>query len=124
MVLKLSALLVTALGLLVALDLALNTNKQLSPVPERTPYLFSNIFGFYPSLIHRLAPKITLILGQHIATQMIDLIWFEKTGPKTAISINKPGAQIVSNTQHGNIKVYLITLFLTLTISIIFISTI
>nr|NP_740137.1 NADH dehydrogenase subunit 5 [Petroscirtes breviceps]BAC23758.1 NADH dehydrogenase subunit 5 [Petroscirtes breviceps] len=117
MVLKLSALLVTILGLLIALDLALFTNKQLSPIPKRTPYLFSNMFGFYPSLIHRLAPKITLILGQHVATQMIDLIWFEKTGPKTTIALNKPGAQVVSNIQQGNIKVYLLTLFLTLSIA-------
>ncbi|RTR25681.1 hypothetical protein EKG37_22535 [Robertmurraya yapensis] len=70
--LKLSALLVTALGLLIALELTSLTNKQLKITPTIPLHNFSNMLGYFPSIIHRLAPKIKLSLGQTIATHLID----------------------------------------------------
>nr|YP_002586839.1 NADH dehydrogenase subunit 5 [Procetichthys kreffti]BAH15217.1 NADH dehydrogenase subunit 5 [Procetichthys kreffti] len=117
--LKITALTVTALGLLIALELANLTNKQHKPAPHQTPHHFSNMLGFFPSIIHRLAPKFNLILGQTMANQTIDQTWLEKTGPKAMTSINLPLVTTTSNTQQGLIKTYLTLFLLTLTITIL-----
>uniref|UniRef100_G3NAD2 NADH dehydrogenase subunit 5 C-terminal domain-containing protein n=1 Tax=Gasterosteus aculeatus TaxID=69293 RepID=G3NAD2_GASAC len=56
----------------VALELASLTAKQYHPTPRLTPHHFSNMLGFFPSIIHRLTPKFGLTLGQTIASQMLD----------------------------------------------------
>nr|WNH22346.1 NADH dehydrogenase subunit 5 [Brachygenys chrysargyreum] len=109
--LKLAALAVTITGLLLALELASLTNKQFKPTPQLAPHHFSNMLGFFPMVIHRLLPKLNLVLGQAIASQTIDLTWLEKTGPKAVASLNTPLVTTTSNTQQGMIKTYL-TLFL------------
>nr|YP_009034385.1 NADH dehydrogenase subunit 5 [Doryrhamphus japonicus]BAO84716.1 NADH dehydrogenase subunit 5 [Doryrhamphus japonicus] len=112
--LKTAALTVTLIGLLVALELSSMTSKQVSMTPSRTPHMFSNMLGFYPTIIHRLPPSLTLTMGQTIATQSLDLIWLEKIGPKAIQTINRPLASTTSNAQKGAIKTYLISLLLTL----------
>lgn len=105
--LKLAALTVTILGLLLALELASLTNKQFKTTPKLIPHHFSNILGFFPAIIHRTLPKLNLTLGQTIATQIIDLTWLEKTGPKALTSLNIPLITTTSNAQQGMIKTYL-----------------
>nr|WNH20799.1 NADH dehydrogenase subunit 5 [Doryrhamphus excisus] len=112
--LKTAALAVTLVGLLVALELSSMTSKQVSATPSQTPHMFSNMLGFYPAIIHRLPPSLTLTMGQTIATQSLDLIWLEKIGPKAIQTINRPLASTTSNAQKGAIKTYLISLLLTL----------
>nr|QVY58593.1 NADH dehydrogenase subunit 5 [Sinobdella sinensis] len=112
--LKLAALLVSILGLLIALDLASFTNKQHKIIPQKTPHLFSNMLGFFPTIMHRLTPKLNLTLGQTIANQLIDQLWLEKTGPKTITSMNLPMASASSNIQQGAIKTYFMLFILTL----------
>lgn len=70
--LKLAALIVSILGLLIALELASLTNKQFKPLPKLSPHHFSNMLGFFPAIIHRFTPKLNLVLGQTIAGQIID----------------------------------------------------
>nr|YP_002333099.1 NADH dehydrogenase subunit 5 [Takifugu chrysops]BAG85389.1 NADH dehydrogenase subunit 5 [Takifugu chrysops] len=117
MIVKLTALIVTILGLLIALELASLTSKQLKPTPHLSPHHFSNMLGFFPTIVHRASPKISLILGQTIATQIIDLTWLEKVGPKTISSINTPLISTVSNIQQGSIKTYLVLFLTTLALS-------
>nr|QJT43034.1 NADH dehydrogenase subunit 5 [Lactarius lactarius] len=112
--LKLAALIVTILGLLTALELASLTSKQYKPAPQLTLHHFSNMLGFFPAIIHRLAPKLGLTLGQTIASQMIDQTWLEKTGPKALASSNIPLITTTSNIQQGSIKTYLTLFLLTL----------
>nr|YP_010957534.1 NADH dehydrogenase subunit 5 [Bothus robinsi]WMY90861.1 NADH dehydrogenase subunit 5 [Bothus robinsi] len=109
--LKLAALAVTVLGLITALELASLTSKQVKTTPNLASHNFSSMLGYFPTLIHRDAPKLNLILGQTIANQVVDQTWLEKTGPKTISSINAPLASTVSNIQRGAIKSFL-TLFL------------
>nr|YP_009632714.1 NADH dehydrogenase subunit 5 [Lepomis gulosus]QBY36163.1 NADH dehydrogenase subunit 5 [Lepomis gulosus]QBY36176.1 NADH dehydrogenase subunit 5 [Lepomis gulosus] len=109
--LKLAALLVTVSGLLIALELATLTNKQHKPTPHLTPHHFSNMLGFFPAIIHRLTPKLNLLLGQSIASQMVDQTWLEKVGPKAMPALNLPLITTTSNIQQGMVKTYL-TLFL------------
>nr|BAY00626.1 NADH dehydrogenase subunit 5 [Scombrops sp. SI-2017] len=112
--LKLAALAVTILGLLTAMELASLTSKQYKPTPLTTPHHFSNMLGFFPAIIHRFTPKLNLVLGQTIASQMVDQTWLEKTGPKAVASSNIPLITTTSNTQQGMIKTYLTLFLLTL----------
>nr|YP_009072512.1 NADH dehydrogenase subunit 5 [Channa asiatica]AIP91983.1 NADH dehydrogenase subunit 5 [Channa asiatica] len=115
--LKLAALTVTILGLLTALELASLTNKQFKVTPNPTTHHFSNMLGFFPAIMHRMAPKLNLLLGQTAASQMIDQTWLEKTGPKAVSSTFIPLASTTSNIQQGMIKTYLTLFFLTLALA-------
>nr|QUV74307.1 NADH dehydrogenase subunit 5 [Salmo trutta fario] len=117
--LKLAALLVTISGLLIALELASLTNKQFKTTPNLATHNFSNMLGFFPAIIHRLAPKLNLVLGQTIASQMVDQTWFEKIGPKGAVSTHLPMVTTTSNIQQGMIKTYLTLFFLSTTLAVL-----
>nr|YP_009108296.1 NADH dehydrogenase subunit 5 [Carangoides equula]AIU94445.1 NADH dehydrogenase subunit 5 [Carangoides equula] len=117
--LKLAALLVTILGVLIALELASLTSKQFSPTPTLSPHHFSNMLGFFPAIIHRLPPKLSLVLGQLIAGQLVDQAWLEKVGPKAIASANLPLISTTGNLQQGMIKTYLSIFFLTLTLMLL-----
>lgn len=115
--LKLAALIVTVLGLLLALELASLTSKQFKTTPHLASHHFSNILGFFPAIAHRFAPKLNLILGQTIASQIIDQTWLEKTGPKAVVTLNLPLITTTSNLQRGIIKTYLALFLLTLALA-------
>nr|YP_009743743.1 NADH dehydrogenase subunit 5 [Salvethymus svetovidovi]QIE12072.1 NADH dehydrogenase subunit 5 [Salvethymus svetovidovi]QIE12085.1 NADH dehydrogenase subunit 5 [Salvethymus svetovidovi]QIE12098.1 NADH dehydrogenase subunit 5 [Salvethymus svetovidovi] len=117
--LKLAALLVTISGLLIALELASLTGKQFKTTPNLVTHNFSNMLGFFPAVVHRLAPKLNLTLGQTIASQMVDQTWFEKVGPKGVISTNLPMITTTSNIQQGMIKTYLTLFFLSTALAIL-----
>nr|YP_009340954.1 NADH dehydrogenase subunit 5 [Chascanopsetta lugubris]AID59781.1 NADH dehydrogenase subunit 5 [Chascanopsetta lugubris] len=105
--LKLGALSVTILGLVTALELVSLTSKQLKATPKLAPYTFSNMLGYFPTIVHRNAPKVGLILGQTVANQLLDQIWLEKAGPKAVSAINTPLSSTISNLQRGAIKSFL-----------------
>nr|WNH22541.1 NADH dehydrogenase subunit 5 [Polydactylus virginicus] len=111
---KLAALVVTVIGFLLALDLAVMTNKQDKPAPNTRTYNFSNMLGFFPSIVHRLLPLLTLVFGRNLANQIIDLLWLEKAGPKAATSLNEPVVTTMSNVQRGMVKTFLTVFVLTL----------
>nr|YP_002290750.1 NADH dehydrogenase subunit 5 [Jordanella floridae]BAG74835.1 NADH dehydrogenase subunit 5 [Jordanella floridae] len=113
LLLKLAALTVTVIGLLTALELASLTSQQFKVVPNTSSHHFSNMLGFYPHIIHRLAPKLNLLLGQTIASQMVDQTWLEKSGPKATTSLSMPLISSTSNMQRGLIKTYLSLFFFT-----------
>nr|WNH24340.1 NADH dehydrogenase subunit 5 [Scorpaena grandicornis] len=114
--LKLSALAVTVLGLLTALELASLTNKQFKITPSLSSHHFSNMLGFFPTIIHRAFPKLNLNLGQKLATQLVDQTWLEKLGPKATVKLNSPLISTTTNVQQGLIKTYLTLFVLTLMI--------
>nr|YP_002265533.1 NADH dehydrogenase subunit 5 [Aluterus scriptus]BAG72005.1 NADH dehydrogenase subunit 5 [Aluterus scriptus] len=118
--LKLAALTVTALGFLSAMELASLTNKQFKQTPTLATHHFSNMLGFFPATIHRLAPQVNLALGQMIASQTVDQTWLEKVAPKALASINKPLVTTTSNIQKGMIKTYLTLFIFTLSIAVVF----
>nr|BAU46461.1 NADH dehydrogenase subunit 5 [Bollmannia boqueronensis] len=118
-VLKLAALLVTLLGLFTALELAQLTNKQFKPTPNIAPHNFSNMLGFFPTIIHRYPQKVTLMLGQFIASQMVDQTWFEKAGPKAVQTMSLPLITTTSNAQRGMVKTFLAFFFISLMLALI-----
>nr|YP_010960610.1 NADH dehydrogenase subunit 5 [Bathytyphlops marionae]WNH38052.1 NADH dehydrogenase subunit 5 [Bathytyphlops marionae] len=120
--LKLAALSVTLLGLFLALELASLTTKQFKTTPHLSSHNFSNMLGYYPTVVHRLVPKISLILGQTVASQMIDQTWLEKTGPKAVVSAHLPFITTTSNLQQGLIKTYLSIFLLSLVFAMLVFS--
>nr|WNH24028.1 NADH dehydrogenase subunit 5 [Stomias affinis] len=120
--LKLSALIVSILGLLMALELASLTNKQHKPTPNLSSHNFSNMLGFFPAVAHRLTPKLNLALGQAVATQTLDLAWMEKVGPKMASSSHLPAINFTNEIQQGMIKTYLSLFFLTMALVILLLA--
>nr|BBI37564.1 NADH dehydrogenase subunit 5 [Trimma milta] len=117
--LKLTALSVTLLGIFIALDLAQLTKTQFKPTPKLSPHNFSNMLAFFPPIIHRLPPKVNLMLGQYIASQTIDQTWLEKSGPKAIINANLPLISTTSNAQQGATKTFLAFFFITLMLSLV-----
>nr|YP_009685878.1 NADH dehydrogenase subunit 5 [Archiaphyosemion guineense]QDV92542.1 NADH dehydrogenase subunit 5 [Archiaphyosemion guineense] len=115
LILKMAALMVTVLGLMVAFELASLTTKQFIIKPKMAPHHFSNMLGFFPSIIHRTLPKTNLFLGQTIATQTVDLMWLEKIAPKMVPTLNIQASKLTDNLQQGMIKIYL-SLFFTTTL--------
>nr|YP_009947209.1 NADH dehydrogenase subunit 5 [Sternoptyx diaphana]QOH91622.1 NADH dehydrogenase subunit 5 [Sternoptyx diaphana] len=110
--LKLSALGVSVLGVLFALELGALTSKQYKVVPNLSSYGFSNMLGFFPGNIHRFSPKLSLVFGQVIASQTLDLAWLEKVVPKAATTLHLPAIKGMGAFQQGLIKDYLGVSFL------------
>nr|YP_913442.1 NADH dehydrogenase subunit 5 [Labeo batesii]BAF41503.1 NADH dehydrogenase subunit 5 [Labeo batesii] len=116
--LKMAALLVTIMGLLVAMGLANMTNKKMKITPMTPTYHFSNMLGFFPTTTHRLLPKLKLTLGQSAATQL-DKTWLETTGPKGLALTQTALAKFMNDIAQGMIKTYLTIFFLTLILAVI-----
>nr|YP_009179420.1 NADH dehydrogenase subunit 5 [Garra qiaojiensis]AHC02274.1 NADH dehydrogenase subunit 5 [Garra qiaojiensis] len=117
-ILKMAALLVTITGLLVAMDLANMTGKQMKISQTTSMYNFSNLLGFFPAITHRLLPKLKLALGQSTATQL-DKTWLEAVGPKGLTLTQTVMTKITNDIARGMIKTYLTIFLLTLTMAAI-----
>nr|YP_009370462.1 NADH dehydrogenase subunit 5 [Sinocrossocheilus bamaensis]ARO91929.1 NADH dehydrogenase subunit 5 [Sinocrossocheilus bamaensis] len=116
--LKMAALMVTITGLLVAMDLANMTSKQVKITPVMPIHHFSNMLGFFPAITHRLLPKLKLTLGQSAATQL-DKTWLETIGPKGLALTQTIMAKITNDITRGMIKTYLTIFLLTLILATI-----
>nr|YP_009312292.1 NADH dehydrogenase subunit 5 [Osteochilus pentalineatus]BAV71689.1 NADH dehydrogenase subunit 5 [Osteochilus pentalineatus] len=116
--LKMAALLVTITGLLIALDLANMTSKQVKIIPIIPTHHFSNMLGFFPATAHRLLPKLKLTLGQSAATQF-DKTWLETAGPKGLALTQAVMSKITNDITRGMIKTYLTIFLLTLALATI-----
>nr|YP_009484505.1 NADH dehydrogenase subunit 5 [Triplophysa sp. ZP-2016]APP87794.1 NADH dehydrogenase subunit 5 [Triplophysa sp. ZP-2016] len=117
--LKMAAIIVTTIGLLTAMELARLTGKQFKTNSTPPLHHFSNMLGYFPMIIHRLTPKLNLVLGQSIATQLVDQTWFEAVGPKGMSSAQVKMAKTISDSQRGLIKTYLTIFLLSMTIAIL-----
>ncbi|NP_072067.1 NADH dehydrogenase subunit 5 (mitochondrion) [Echinops telfairi] len=113
--LKMAALTVTVLGFITATELNMLTTYLKFSTPNMY-YKFSNLLGYYPSIIHRLMPQTNLILSHKLASTAMDLIWLEKLLPKNISLISMTTASVISN-QKGMIKFYSLTFLFTLTLT-------
>nr|YP_009346131.1 NADH dehydrogenase subunit 5 [Pseudoplatystoma reticulatum]ANT70767.1 NADH dehydrogenase subunit 5 [Pseudoplatystoma reticulatum] len=102
---KMAALAVTITGLIIALALATATSKQIKMTPHLKLHSFSNLLGFFPSIIHRLAPKLNLTLGKQ-ATKF-DRQWLEM-GPKGLHPAHHYLSSMFDTMDTNVIKIYLI----------------
>ncbi|YP_009300408.1 NADH dehydrogenase subunit 5 (mitochondrion) [Callospermophilus lateralis] len=102
--LKLTALLVTILGFVIAMELNSMTlylkTKMYSNLSN-----FSTLLGYFPTIIHRLNPHLNLTMDQKLSSTLLDLIWLEKAIPKSTTNFHSKASTTTSN-QKGLIKLY------------------
>nr|YP_009115252.1 NADH dehydrogenase subunit 5 [Rhizomys sinensis]AJA05062.1 NADH dehydrogenase subunit 5 [Rhizomys sinensis] len=115
---KLTALIITLLGFLIAMELY-NFSLFLLPKQPTPIHNFTSLLGFFPSIFHRLMPSLNLKMSQNIATNTLDLIWLEKAIPKSISSINIYASTITSN-QKGLIKLYFLSFLISMFIPLFF----
>nr|YP_006576189.1 NADH dehydrogenase subunit 5 [Elaphurus davidianus]AEO20335.1 NADH dehydrogenase subunit 5 [Elaphurus davidianus]AEP21296.1 NADH dehydrogenase subunit 5 [Elaphurus davidianus]AXX76437.1 NADH dehydrogenase subunit 5 [Elaphurus davidianus] len=115
--LKMMALTVTILGFILALEISNMTQNLKFNYPTNI-FKFSNMLGYFPTIMHRLAPYMNLTMSQKSASSLLDLIWLENILPKTTSLIQTKMSIMVTN-QKGLIKLYFLSFLVTITISMI-----
>nr|ACZ29040.1 NADH dehydrogenase subunit 5 [Meles meles] len=115
--LKTTALTVTILGFILALELSLTMQSLKFKHPSNL-FTFSNMLGYFPTIFHRLMPKMNLLMSQKSATMLLDMIWLEKTLPKSISQFQMKSSMTISN-QKGLIKLYFMSFILTLVLSLL-----
>nr|YP_009002195.1 NADH dehydrogenase subunit 5 [Vulpes zerda]AHG98730.1 NADH dehydrogenase subunit 5 [Vulpes zerda] len=114
--LKMAALAVTILGFILALELNL-TMQGLKFNHSSHYFKFSNLLGYYPTIMHRLAPKTSLSMSQKSASMLLDHIWLESVLPKSIAFFQMKSSTLVSN-QKGLIKLYFFSFMITMALSL------
>nr|UNN52179.1 NADH dehydrogenase subunit 5 [Capricornis sp. 1 GL-2022] len=115
--LKMTALAITALGFILALEISNMTHTLKFSYPSNT-FKFSNLLGYYPTIMHRLAPYTNLTMSQKSASSLLDLIWLETILPKTISTTQMKMSTMVTN-QKGLIKLYFLSFLITILTSMI-----
>nr|AEU11261.1 NADH dehydrogenase subunit 5 [Cyclemys dentata] len=108
---KIAALMVTTLGLLLALELTSMANK-MSTKPSNI-HNFSNSLAYFNTLMHRLLPATNMKFSQNTATHLIDLSWYENIGPKGLVKSQMTPITLISS-QKGLIKIYMTSFILSI----------
>nr|ANC49755.1 NADH dehydrogenase subunit 5 [Petaurista elegans caniceps] len=116
--LKTTALLVTIMGFIIAMELNQLT-LNLKTNYFSTPSKFSNMLGYFPATMHRINPYFNLTTSQKTASTLLDLVWTEKSIPKL-ISNFQSSASITTSNQKGLIKLYFLSFLLSTTLVMIF----
>nr|ALR69121.1 NADH dehydrogenase subunit 5 [Garrulax lanceolatus] len=103
---KISALIVTILGIAIALELSKMT-QTLILTKQSTLYNFSISLGYFNPLMHRLTMTNLLTGGQNIASHLVDLSWFKLLGPEGLATSQMTMSKISTSLHSGLIKAYL-----------------
>nr|YP_637111.1 NADH dehydrogenase subunit 5 [Podiceps cristatus]QOD97438.1 NADH dehydrogenase subunit 5 [Podiceps cristatus]BAE95764.1 NADH dehydrogenase subunit 5 [Podiceps cristatus] len=118
MITKTAAILITILGILLALELS--KMAHTSTQPKQNPYLnFSSTLGYFNPLTHRLTSTELLNSGQNLASHLTDLFWYKKIGPKGLADLQLMASQTSTNFHTGLIKAYLSSFALSILIIIL-----
>ncbi|YP_423959.1 NADH dehydrogenase subunit 5 (mitochondrion) [Lipotes vexillifer] len=115
--LKLTALTMTALGFILALEINTYTQNLKYPCPSNFTK-FSTLLGYFPTIMHRLPTHLNLTTNQKLMTSLLDLAWTEIIMPKTMTSMQLKASILTSN-QKGLIKSYFLSFLISLTLSMI-----
>nr|QNS39991.1 NADH dehydrogenase subunit 5 [Ursus thibetanus laniger] len=113
--LKTTALAVTMLGFILALELNTTMQSLKFNYPQNV-FKFSNQLGYFPIIIHRFLPTMSLSMSQKMASMLLDMIWLENVLPKSISYFQMKSSITVSN-QKGLIKLYFLSFMITLTLS-------
>nr|WDE86270.1 NADH dehydrogenase subunit 5 [Setophaga coronata] len=103
---KMTALIVTALGIALALEISKMT-QTLILTKQTTFSNFSTSLGYFNSLIHRLSMTNFLKGGQNIASHLIDLSWYKMLGPEGLANLQLTATKAATTLHSGLIKAYL-----------------
>nr|YP_009164675.1 NADH dehydrogenase subunit 5 [Forpus passerinus]AJG35646.1 NADH dehydrogenase subunit 5 [Forpus passerinus] len=115
---KTAAILVSTLGIILALELTTITHTLT--YPKQNNYSnFSTTLGFFNPLTHRLTSLTLLNAGQKIANHLIDLSWYKKAGPEGLANLQTMAATTHTALHKGLIKTYLGTFALSILITLL-----
>nr|YP_009646757.1 NADH dehydrogenase subunit 5 [Ectopistes migratorius]AGH06081.1 NADH dehydrogenase subunit 5 [Ectopistes migratorius]ASN65454.1 NADH dehydrogenase subunit 5 [Ectopistes migratorius] len=103
---KTAAILVTILGIILALELS-NMTHMLTLPKQNNLLNFSSSLGYFNPLTHRLSSMSLLLSGQKIASHLIDLSWYKKMGPEGLADLQLMMTKTSINLHTGLIKAYL-----------------
>nr|USF12382.1 NADH dehydrogenase subunit 5 [Hirundo rustica gutturalis] len=103
---KITALVVTALGIAIALEISKMSQTLILTKQSRT-YNFSISLGYFNPLTHRSGTKALLTGGQNIASHLIDLSWYKLLGPEGLANLQATTAKTMTTLHSGLIKSYL-----------------
>nr|YP_007624641.1 NADH dehydrogenase subunit 5 [Tachycineta bicolor]AEX37372.1 NADH dehydrogenase subunit 5 [Tachycineta bicolor] len=117
---KITALVITALGIAIALEISKMTQTLLLTKQTRM-YNFSISLGYFNPLVHRFNMKTLLTGGQNIASHLVDLSWYKLLGPEGLANLQTTASKATTSLHSGLIKSYLGSF--ALSILIILIST-
>nr|QXU60083.1 NADH dehydrogenase subunit 5 [Dendrortyx macroura] len=113
---KTAAIIITILGIIMALELS-NTPHSF---PKHNPLLnFSLSLGYFNHLTHRFNPLIPLHMGQKIASHLIDMTWYKKMGPEGLANLHMTMSKASTPLHTGLIKTYLGSFAITIMTSIL-----
>nr|QLM01121.1 NADH dehydrogenase subunit 5 [Apodemus sylvaticus] len=115
--LKTTALAISILGFLMALELNnLTLNFSMN---KKNPYSsFSTSLGYFPLIIHRIIPANTLTSSFKVSLNLLDLSWLEKSIPKSTSTIHSYMSKLLTN-QKGLVKLYFLSFLLSLILVIL-----
>nr|QLD22044.1 NADH dehydrogenase subunit 5 [Guerlinguetus aestuans]QLD22096.1 NADH dehydrogenase subunit 5 [Guerlinguetus aestuans] len=114
--LKTTALFVTIMGFIIAMELnQLTINLKLNYY-SHTPK-FSTLLGYFPTTMHRLYPYYDLFTSQKLATTLLDQIWMEKAAPKLIANTQSSASTLTSN-HKGLIKLYFLSFLISTTLAL------
>nr|YP_010426218.1 NADH dehydrogenase subunit 5 [Geoclemys hamiltonii]USL48213.1 NADH dehydrogenase subunit 5 [Geoclemys hamiltonii]WBR37761.1 NADH dehydrogenase subunit 5 [Geoclemys hamiltonii] len=113
---KIAALTMTALGLLLSMELSTMTDK-MTPKPSNI-HNFSNSLAYFNTIIHRSLPTLSLKFSQNTATHLMDLTWYENIGPKGLTKFQITPITLIAS-QKGLIKIYMTSFILSIMLLII-----
>nr|YP_003002017.1 NADH dehydrogenase subunit 5 [Pavo muticus]ABY80768.1 NADH dehydrogenase subunit 5 [Pavo muticus] len=118
---KTAAIIVTALGMTLALELS-NTTQTFTN-PKQNPLMnFSSSLGYFNPLMHRTNPTALLYSGQKISSHLIDMAWYKKFGPEGLANLHLIMSKISTTLHTGLIKSYLGSFALTILTMILLIQ--
>ncbi|WP_337897613.1 proton-conducting transporter membrane subunit, partial [Mesomycoplasma ovipneumoniae] len=113
--LKITALTVTILGFILALEIS-NTTHYLKVKKPTNTFKFYNQIGYYPRIIHRLTPWKNLTISQKSVSSLLDLIWLETIRPK-AITLAQISISATVTCLEGLMKLCFLSFLVTCLIS-------
>nr|YP_010970141.1 NADH dehydrogenase subunit 5 [Manis mysteria]WNR50532.1 NADH dehydrogenase subunit 5 [Manis mysteria] len=115
--LKYAALATTILGLVMALELC-NLSLNLTHKTPSNAFKFSNLLGYFPTIIHRSGPLWSLTTSQKLASLILDLTWLENIMPKSISHFHMKASLMTSN-QKGSIKLYFLSFATTMILALL-----
>nr|UZH93622.1 NADH dehydrogenase subunit 5 [Peromyscus megalops] len=110
--LKTTAMIVTITGFMIALELN-NLTLNLTSNKPTTTSSFSTLLGYFPLITHRLLPLKMLSKSSNTSMHLMDLVWLEKSIPKTISIMQMTTSKNLTN-QKGLIKLYFMSFLITL----------
>nr|USH58239.1 NADH dehydrogenase subunit 5 [Atrichornis rufescens] len=103
---KLTAIIVTILGIAVALEMSSTAKAHIKP-KQNFFTNFSSSLGYFNPLVHRLSTTNLLGGGQNIASHLIDQSWLKMAGPEGLATLQQMAAKTTTSLHTGSIKAYL-----------------